>query len=85
MKIQQYFIILAFIIVGVFAALMWLTFSIRPVIFYVTEGKMSVLQTGKVLHELEKGDAVYIRKGEYHEVRNDMNSELTFVVITFFE
>ena len=38
MKIQQYFIILAFIIVGVFAALMWLTFSIRPVIFYVTEG-----------------------------------------------
>lgn len=54
-------------------------------VFYVTEGKMSVLQTGKVLYELEKGDAVYIRKGEYHEVRNDMNSELTFVVITFFE
>lgn len=42
MKIQQYFIILAFIIVGVFAALMWLTFSIRPVIFYVTEGVLVV-------------------------------------------
>ena len=43
MKIQQYFIILAFIIVGVFAALMWLTFSIRPVIFYVTEGVLVVV------------------------------------------
>ena len=43
MKIQQYFIILAFIIVGVFAALMWLTFSIRPVIFYVTEGALVVV------------------------------------------
>ena len=42
MKIQHYFLLLAFIIVGVFAALMWLTFSIRPVIFYVTEGVLVV-------------------------------------------
>ena len=43
MKIQHYFLLLAFIIVGVFAALMWLTFSIRPVIFYVTEGVLVVV------------------------------------------
>ena len=43
MKIQHYFLLLAFIIVGVFAALMWLTFSIRPVIFYVTEGALVVV------------------------------------------
>ncbi len=43
MKIQHYFLLLALIIVGVFAALMWLTFSIRPVIFYVTEGVLVVV------------------------------------------
>ena len=43
MKIQHSFLLLAFIIVGVFAALMWLTFSIRPVIFYVTEGALVVV------------------------------------------
>lgn len=43
MKIQHYFLLLALIIVGVFAALMWLTFSIRPVIFYVTEGALVVV------------------------------------------
>ena len=43
MKIQHYFLLLALIIVGVFAALMWLTFSIRPVIFYVAEGVLVVV------------------------------------------
>ena len=40
MKIRYYFLLLALIIMGVFAALMGLTFSIRPVIFYVAEGMM---------------------------------------------
>ena len=43
MKITYYFLLLALIIVGVLAALMWLTFSIRPVIFYVTEGVLVVV------------------------------------------
>ena len=43
MKITYYFLLLALIIVGVLAALMWLTFSIRPVIFYVAEGVLVVV------------------------------------------
>ena len=46
MKIRYYFFLLALIIVGVFAALMWLTFSIRPVIFYVAEGVLVRTATG---------------------------------------
>ena len=43
MKIRYYFFLLTLIIVGVFTALMWLTFSIRPVIFYVAEGVLVVV------------------------------------------
>ena len=48
MKIRYYFFLLALIIVGVFAALMWLTFSVRPVIFYVAEGVL-VLMIGYLI------------------------------------
>ncbi len=43
MKIRYYFFLLTLIIVGVFTALMWLTFSIRPVIFYVAEGVLVIV------------------------------------------
>lgn len=43
MKIQYYFLLLGLIIIGVFAALMGLTFSIHPVIFYVAEGILVVV------------------------------------------
>ena len=48
MKIRYYFFLLALIIMGVFAALMWLTFSVRPVIFYVAEGVL-VLMIGYLI------------------------------------
>ena len=37
MKLVHYFLLLALLIVGVFVALMLLTFNIRPAIFYVAE------------------------------------------------
>jgi nitrogen fixation/metabolism regulation signal transduction histidine kinase len=40
MRIRFYFFLLAIIIISVFALLMWLTFSTRPVIFYVAEGML---------------------------------------------
>ena len=40
MRIRFYFIILAIIVIGMSAMLMWLTFSARPALFYAAEAAL---------------------------------------------
>lgn len=52
-------------------------------VFYVLQGKMDVLQHGKLLGTLEADDAVVIHAGELHEISNNSDSDVVFLAITF--
>jgi len=52
-------------------------------VFYILEGAMQVLQGGEDLGTLEAGDSVIIPAGEYHEVANVGEGDLSFLAITF--
>ncbi len=52
-------------------------------VFYILEGSMEVLQGGKTLGTLERGDSVIIPAGDYHEVVNVGEGDLSFLAITF--
>ena len=52
-------------------------------VFYVLKGTMEVLQDNTLLRVLQKGDAVFIPAGEFHEIRNTQTEEMTFLAVTF--
>ena len=52
-------------------------------VFYILEGSMQVLQGGESIGILEVGDSVIIPAGDFHEVVNAGEEDLSFLAITF--
>lgn len=51
-------------------------------IFYVMSGIMSVFCEGKLLHTVEKGNAIMIEAGDVHAVMNESDEDLVFYAVT---
>ncbi len=52
-------------------------------LFYILEGCMTVLHDGSEIARLTPNDSLHIPAGEPHEIRNDTDSNMVFLAITY--